>query len=419
MYFEIDPKIDEKALMMKKETHEFAEKVMRPAAEKLDKMSDPDDTIAKDSPYWDVLKRVKRLGYHRLFLDPQYGGLGLTAVEVNMVLEELGWGSVGLATAIGVDQHAPSLISMLGTEDIIKEIVEPFVNDTEGKYHGCWGVTEPDVGSDYILASEPSFRPHAEGLHLGQVKADKDGDEWIINGPKSSWISSAPAATFAGIHLILPPHDSLANGAYCFVPLDLEGVTKGKPINKLGMRDNPQGELVFDNVRIPNRYMIIGPPFYELRIGQTICLTSCFMAAIFTGLARAAFEEALQYSKDRIQGGKPLCEHQSVKQKLYTMFEKVETSRCYSRKVMEHVWERFYTERTFDASSRHAIAAQVYCTNAAFEVASEALQIHGGYGLTKEFLVEKLFRDARASLIMDGANDVLSLAAAYNIVDSY
>jgi alkylation response protein AidB-like acyl-CoA dehydrogenase len=196
-------------------------------------------------------------------------------------------------------------------------------------------------------------------------------------------------------------------------------VTKGKPIDKLGLRDSPQGDIVFDDVRIPDDYMIIRPPFYEYRVGQIICVTSCFMGAVFTGLACAAFEEALKYSKDRVQGGKPLCEHQSVKQKLYKMFEMVESSRYYTRKVMEHVWSKIYTEKTFDASSRHALSAQILATNTAFEVAHEALQLHGGYGLTKDCLVEKLFRDARASLIMDGANDILSLAAAYNIIDEY
>jgi len=421
MYFEIDPAIKAgKGLsLLREEAHRFAEEVMRPAAEKLDRMSDPEKVIEEGSPYWDVLKQMKKLGYHTIFIDPDYGGLGVNAMEAHIIFEELGWGSVGLTTAIGVDQIPPAVASLFGMGDVIEKVTEPFVRDTEAKYHGCWGVTEPDCGSDYIMVCEESFLPYVKELHPGQVRADKDGDGWVINGPKSSWISSAPAATHVGLHVTLPPHDSLATGAFCIVPLDQEGVTKGKPIDKLGLRDDPQGDIAFDNVHIPDDYMIIRPPFYEFRIGQIICVTSCFMGAIFTGLARAAFEEALRYSKHRVQGGKPLCEHQSVKQKLYKMFEKVESSRYYTRKVMEHVWEKIYIEKTYDASSRHALSAQIYGTNTAFEVAHEALQLHGGYGLTKDFLVEKLFRDARASLIMDGANDVLSLAAAYNIVDEY
>jgi len=421
MYFEIDPKVrEDKGLsLLREETHRFAEGVMRPAAERLDKMSNPEDVIAKDSPYWDVLKQAKKLGYHRVFIDPDHGGLGVSAIEAHIILEELGWGSVGLATAIGVDQIAPAVASLFAMGDVLENLVKPWVEDTEAKYHGCWGVTEPECGSDYIMACEESFLPHVKELHPGEVRADEDGDGWVINGPKSGWISSAPAATHVGLHVTLPPHDSLANGAFCVVPLEQEGVTKGKPIDKLGLRDDPQGDIVFNNVHIPDDYMIIRPPFYEFRIGQIICVTSCFMGTVFTGLARAAFEEALQYSKNRVQGGKPLCEHQLIKQKLYKMFEKVESSRYYTRKIMEHVWEKIYIEKTYDASSRHALSAQIYGKRAAFEVAHEALQIFGGYGLTKDFLIEKLFRDARAGLIEDGTTEVLGLAAAYNIVQEY
>lgn len=421
MYFEIDSKVreDKGLCLLRNETHKFAAEVIRPAAKKLDRMADPEQVIAKGSPYWDVLKEMKAMGYHRLFFHKDYGGLGLSAVEVHIVLEELGWGSAGLATAIGVDQVPAGVASLFAMGDIIDDLVIPWAEDTEAKFHGCWGVTEPECGSDYILATQESFLPYVRELHPGQVRADKSGDGWVINGPKSSWLSSAPAATHVGLHVTLPPHNSLANGAFCVVPLNQKGVTKGKPIDKLGLRDDPQGDLVFDNVYIPDEYMIIRPPFYELRVGQILCLTSCFMGAVFTGLARAAFEEALEYSKNRIQGGKPLCEHQSIKHKLYNMFEKVESSRYYTRKVLEHVWEKIYIEGTFDASSRHALSAQIYGKRSAFEVAHEAVQIFGGYGLTKDFLVEKLFRDARAGLIEDGTTEVLGLSAAYNIIQEY
>ncbi|MBM3155165.1 MAG: acyl-CoA dehydrogenase [Chloroflexi bacterium] len=421
MYFEIDSRVreDKGLCMLRNETHRFAEEVLRPAARKLDKMADPEMVIAEGSPYWDALKQMKKMGYHRMFLHPEYGGLGLSAIEAHIILEELGWGSVGLATAIGVDQVPPGIASLFAMGDIIDNLVRPWAEDTEAKFHGCWGVTEPECGSDYILATQESFLPHVAELHHGQVRAEQCGDGWAISGPKSGWLSSAPAATHVGLHVVLPPYDSLANGALCIVPLEQKGVTKGKPIDKLGMRDDPQGELVFDNVYIPDEYMIIRPPFYEFRVGQVLCLTSSFMGALFTGLARAAFEEALEYSKNRIQGGKPICEHQAIKQKLYSMFEKVETSRYYTRKVMEHVWEKIYVEGTFDASSRHALCGQIYSKRSAFEVAFEALQIFGGYGLTKDFLVEKLFRDARAGLIEDGTTEVLGLSVAYNIIAEY
>ena len=140
---------------------------------------------------------------------------------------------------------------------------------------------------------------------------------------------------------------------------------------------------------------------------------NAYMGSAFTGLARAAFEEALVYTQNRVQGGVPISEHQLVQKKLFDMFVKVETSRQLSRATM------LYNHGTFPPGTQYSISSKVYCTQAAFEVASEAIQLHGGYGLTKEMYVEKLFRDARASMIEDGSNDILSLTAAQKILDQY
>jgi alkylation response protein AidB-like acyl-CoA dehydrogenase len=137
------------------------------------------------------------------------------------------------------------------------------------------------------------------------------------------------------------------------------------------------------------------------------------MGSTFTGLARAAFEEALTYTKGRIQGGQAICEHQAVQLKLTDMFRKVEASRQLSRAA------QVYNLTTSPPATQYSMASKVFCTSSAFQVASDALQLHGGYGLSKEMLVEKLFRDARASLIEDGTNDVMSLGAARKIIDSY
>lgn len=411
-YLEIED-IGGEASLLRKETHKFAEEVMRPAAKKLDQM-DPIKVAEKGSPYWDVFKKMKKLGYHRIWVPPEHEGLGLSPIQIHVIYEELGWGSVGLSTAIGVDSILPGVISLVGSPEIVEEIVIPWMRDDEGRYHGCWAVTEPEHGSDWLLA--PNY-PTPREFGKGQVRAQKVGDKWVINGAKSSWISSAPVATHSLLHVVFPDRDySMAEAGMALVPLDLKGVTKGPPIDKLGLRDDPQGEIVFDNVRIPEDYMIVlAPDFYPYFASQLLCCTSCFMATAFTGLARAAFEEAYRYAKERIQGGKPLIEHHMIKMKLYKMFERIETSRYYSRKVLEHVWDRVFKKKTYDASVAHALSAQVYCTNSAYEVAHEALQIFGGYGLTKEFLVEKLYRDARCSLIMDGVNEILSLSAAYEL----
>jgi alkylation response protein AidB-like acyl-CoA dehydrogenase len=129
------------------------------------------------------------------------------------------------------------------------------------------------------------------------------------------------------------------------------------------------------------------------------------MGQLFVGVARAAFELALDYAKERVQGGRPIFEHQSVRARLFRMFTKVEAARALARRV----WS--FTSTSFP-QVHYSIASKVFCTNTAFEVASEAVQVFGGNGLSREYPIEKLLRDARASMIEDGCNEVLSLVGA-------
>ena len=205
----------------------------------------------------------------------------------------------------------------------------------------------------------------------------------------------------------------MAGSGVAVIPLDQPGVTKGKPLNKLGQRALNQGEIFFDNARIPKHYMLVQPEGYPFIIDSVLATANAFMGACFTGVARAAFEEALNYCRHRVQGGKPICEHQAVQLKLMDMFIKVEAARALSRAAM------VYNSTTLPPATQYSIASKVFCTQTAFEVASDGLQLFGGYGLAKEMLIEKLFRDARASMIEDGTNEVLSLAGARRIIDRY
>ena len=141
----------------------------------------------------------------------------------------------------------------------------------------------------------------------------------------------------------------------------------------------------------------------------TLATANAGMGAIFTGVARAAYEEALNYSKTRIQGGKPLFEHQMIKHKLFNMFMKVEAARALSRSAI------VYNLNNTPPLTRYSIASKVFCTSTAFEVASDAVQIFGGIGVSKEYPVEKFFRDARAAMIEDGANDSLMITGAHSL----
>ena len=207
---------------------------------------------------------------------------------------------------------------------------------------------------------------------------------------------------------ILPPR-RMAGGGVAFIPLDLPGVTREKPLDKVGQRALNQGENFYDDVRIPHDYMLVMPDAYEAALEAILAGANAGMSATFTGVVRAAFDEALAYAKQRVQGGKPIVEHQLVQKKLREMFTKVEAARQLSRAVGARA-------AAGAGGIQCSIAAKVYCTQVAFEVASDAIQLHGGYGLSREFVIEKIFRDARASMIEDGVNELLSLVGARKLI---
>jgi alkylation response protein AidB-like acyl-CoA dehydrogenase len=417
MYFEIDSQVrnNQEISMFRSEVHRFAKEVVRPASLELDRM-DYREAAAKDSPYFEVLRKMKKNGYHRVLIPDEYGGSMVGPLEFNIFAEELAWGGAGLATAIGVCQLGPAVASLVGSPQVIDEVVRPWMEDEGDKYDGCWCVMDPDRGSDYImLFNEPD--PESYGLK-GFLIAEREGDGWVLNGTKSYWTSSGPCANWALVHPIIPPHRSAQDCGAALVPLDLPGVTNSGPIDKIGLRDDPQGEIIFDNVKIPDHYMIAqAADFGPTLMKMIISCTSVYMGGMFVGVARAAFEEALKYCGERVQGKVPIIEHQLTRYRLFNMFEKIETARAYLRTATRNVWEEVFQNHTYYQSTSHAMAAQTYCKNMAFDVTHDALQLHGGAGTLKEMPVEKFFRDARAALIMDGCSEILALEGAADMLE--
>lgn len=405
MYTDLNIELTKEQIMIKEETHKFAKEVLRPASLELDKISDPEEMI-KSPILWDTLKKAYELGYHTVFIPDTWGGLGVGPLETNIIFEEMGWGAVDLAISIGVSSFPAFFASLLPNERLAEEIIIPFCENKDASFIGCWAITEPDHGTDTLCPFTPDF--HNPQIS-GSCRAVLDGDEWVISGQKSAWVSNGTIATHALVYLTIDPLQGMAGGGICIVPLDLPGVKKGAPLNKLGQRALNQGEIFFDNVRVPREYMLIEPDSYEALLDITLSTANAAMGALFTGVARAAYEEALNYAKQRVQGGKVLFEHQLIKHKLFNMFMKIEAARQLSRSVM------IYNYNNTPPKVQYSIASKVFCTNVAFEVASEAVQIFGGYGVSKEYPVEKFFRDARAALIEDGANDSLMITGAHHL----
>jgi alkylation response protein AidB-like acyl-CoA dehydrogenase len=322
----------------------------------------------------------------------------------------MGWASAEFAIGIGASSFPFLAAAKSMNEDLIESLVKPFTGDKEARYVGCWAITEPGHGSDSLMPGTVEFGD--PGISFETV-ARPDGDHWVISGQKSSWVSNAVIATHALTFLTIDASRGMDGGGVAIVPLDLPGVSKGRSLDKMGQRSLNQGEIFFDDVRIPRKYMIVEPDGYSFVVNATLALANAAIGTMFTGVARAAYEEALEYSKVRIQGGKAICEHQWIQQKLFEMFTKVESARQLSRAAI------VYNTETLPPVLELSIASKVHCTRVAFEVAHDAVQLFGSYGLSKEYPIEKIFRDARASLIADGCNEVLALAGAKALLANY
>ncbi len=383
---------------LREQAHRFAAEVLRPAAMELDALS-PEEVIAPESRLWEVFRQAYRSGYHLRAFPPELGGAGLGPMDAWVVGEEFGWGSSALSISLGVTYMPFRFAAMTGNPDLMREVVMPFVEDTEGKYVGCWCATEPHHGSDAILYSGEHSRPD---IHF-ECLARLDGDEWVINGQKSAWVSNGTIATHTLAFLCVDPSKGMAGTGVAVVPLDLPGVSRGKPLNKLGQRALNQGEIFFDDVRIPRHYMLVEPDTFAAATDNILAMANAGMSATFCGVARAAYEEALSYALQRVQGGVPIREHQLVQRRLFDMFTKLQAARSLSRLANSRL-------TSGQPTTHYSIAAKIFCTQTAFELASDAIQTFGGIGLAKGMVVEMLLRDARASLIEDGANDVLALA---------
>ncbi|MDJ0761433.1 MAG: acyl-CoA dehydrogenase family protein [Myxococcota bacterium] len=406
-YQELNVALSDEQEQLKQEVHKFAVEVLRPASLKIDKMA-PEEVVKQGSLYWDCMKQMYDLGYHSIAIPNEYGGLGLDPLGIHIVYEEIAYGSVGFAVSLGTSSFAALISSLIAEDHLIERYVAPYASCKDASILSCWGITEPDHGSDTLMPFTPFYR-NPKITH--QVRAEKDGDNWIINGQKSAWINNTPVASNCVLYLGLDKSMGMAGGGIAIVDFDQPGVSKGKPLDKLGQRELSQSEIYFDNVVCPKEDMLIDPESYEMITDVTLAITNGYMGAWFTGLAQAAYDLALQYSKERVQGGVYLCEHQNVQKKLFDMFVKVETARAYSRAAL------IYNMNNNPPHTQYSIASKVYCTQVAYEIAHEAVQIFGGYGLSKEYPIEKLFRDARAGLIEDGSNDILALSAAHLILD--
>ena len=396
---DIEIGLSEEDLAVRDTCHRFARDVLRPVGIELDRLQDPAQVIARDSLLWDMFRQYRELGLHQVYADTTMDPVA-RARMMCVVNEELAWGDVGLTIGLGLSQFHQPWIAQCGNAELHERFCDP-----ERLTIGCWALTEPDHGSDSVAFTETCFD---DPKVRANCIARRDGDHYVINGQKAAWVSNGSIADIAVLFCTLEPQRGFRGGAVILVPLDLPGVERPRPLDKIGQRSLNQGQIFFSDVRVPASYLVAGPDTYPFVLEAMLCQGNAGMSQLFIGVARAALDHALAYAQERVQGGVPIGHHQNVRQRLFRMFMKVEAARSLARRTALYL-------AVNPPSVQHAIAAKVFTTSTAFEVASEALQIFGGNGLSREYPIEKLLRDARASMIEDGCNEMLGLIAGARI----
>lgn len=364
--------------MIKKTIKEFADKVVAPGAIDRDR--------SKAFPT-EIFEQLSDMGMMGLPFDEKYGGAGADTTSFAIVTEELSraCASTGITYSAHISLGGAPL-NLFGTEEQKEKYLTPICT---GESFGAFGLTEPNAGSD------------AGGT---ETRAVEDGDDWVINGSKV-YITNASHAKHLAITAITGMNEGKKEISAIIVPTDAEGFTVIDNYEKMGLHSSNTTELVLDNVRVPKENLLgkRGDGFKQFLV--TLDGGRIGIAAMAVGIAQAAFNKALAYSKERKQFGKPLCEFQVTQFKLADMAMKIELAR---NMVYKAAWLKDQG-RPF---TKEASMAKLYASEISMEVADEAIQIHGGYGYMKEYEVERYMRDAKLLEIGEGTSEVQHMVIA-------
>lgn len=368
--------------MIAQSIKDFAEKNIRPNIMEWDE--------AQIFPV-DLFKKLGEMGFMGVLVPEEYGGSGLGYHEYITVVEEISKvdPSIGLSVAAH-NSLCTNHILTFGNEEQKKKWLPKLAT---AEYIGAWGLTEHNTGSD------------AGGMNTTAVK---DGDHWIVNGAKN-FITHAISGDIAVV-IVRTGEKGDSKGMTAFVfEKGMKGFTSGKKENKLGMRASETAELVFDGCRVPdaNRLGEVGQGFVQaMKIldGGRISI-----GALSLGIAKGAYEAALKYSKERHQFGQPISSFQGISFKLADMATEIEASELLLHKAA------FLKQQHKPVTTLGAMA-KMYASEACVKIANEAVQIHGGYGYTKDFPVEKFYRDSKLCTIGEGTTEIQKVVISRNLL---
>jgi butyryl-CoA dehydrogenase len=338
-----------------------------------------------------VLKKAAELGFMGLTIDPKYGGTGADGMTVMAVLEELAAVNGGVACVIGDTWFAQTPIIIAANDEQRERFLRPLASREEVNL-GCICMTEPASGADI----------EDSRMRLRTVKTiiKEDEDDYIVNGVKA-WPSNAGIASHYVVIATTDPKLEDKGSAIIVVEKDTPGLSFGKIERKMGMHEDQNREVIFEDVRVP-KSNLLGTRGDGHRILQTtVAYNRLGAGMISVGMARGAFDYALQYCKDRVVGGKFLIKHSLISAMFADMATKIDAARLL-------VYRASWSLRTRDPHrARYSDMAKAYSTNMAMEVTSNCVQVMGSYGYSKEYPVEKYMRDAKIVQIYLGPNELV------------
>ncbi len=339
----------------------------------------------------DVIEEAWKLGLSTTIIPPEYGGVGLSSVDSCLVVEELAWGCAGITTSIMCNDLGLTPILLAGSEDQKKTWLTPCVEEFK-LVSFC--LSEPGAGSDVA------------GL---QLQAEQDGGEYVLNGTKC-WITNGGHADLYTVFATLDRTSRHKGISGFIVPSDTPGLSRGKKEDKMGQRASDTRVIHFDNVRVLAAQRL-GAEGEGFKIAmRTLDSTRPPIAALATGIARRALDESIAYARERRAFGFPIGTFQAVQFMLADMAKGIEAARLLT---LQSAWMVDRGQR----ASKFSAFAKCFATDTAMQVTTDAVQIFGGNGYTREYPVEKLMRDAKLMQIYEGTNQIQRLVIARQLLE--
>jgi alkylation response protein AidB-like acyl-CoA dehydrogenase len=381
----MDFELSEEQRAFRHMVHEFVAKEVKPLARHTDETGEFN---------WTAVKKMGQIGLLGLEVPEAYGGAELDAISVAIAVEELGWGCGSTALAVAAHNGlALGPIVKYGTEAQKRKWL-PYLTSGQGKL-GCLALTEPGAGSD---------------LQGGvRTTAVKEGDSWILDGNKM-WLTNASVSDVMVILCRTDPAGGSRSLSHIIVPTESGGITIGPPEKKMGLQGSPTHAVSFEEVQVPLENLLGEEGRGLQQTLATLDSGRISIGALAVGLAQAAYEAAINYAHERETFGKPIAQHQAVQWMLADAVTEIQAAR-----LMVY-WAASLKQRGAPYAQAAAMA-KLFATEASERVCRNAIQIHGGYGYSREFEVERMYRDTRLMTIGEGTSEIQRLVIARHILN--